>query len=212
MISIHIPEGATPPDLDKEIGSAKNIKDRNTRNNTLAGLNKIANYLSINPKKTGISIYWNDEKLIVEPYDRKQKHYYCGKELLIFKQGKTLIYQILAVDYDEVAYAEVFSDGEIRVLWKDTSFIPHKMKPGGQSAHRFSQNRDNEITAWFKKIDRYLMKVSGEIIVDMSDVYYKRFYNTLHTYNKAKVKERLHTSYGGLTGIYQVVNMLEKRK
>jgi peptide subunit release factor 1 (eRF1) len=86
------------------------------------------------------------------------------------------------------------------------------MKPGGQSAHRFSQNRDNEITAWFKKIDRYLMKMSGEIIVDMSEVYYKRFYDTLHTYNKAKIIRRFHTSYGGLTGIYQAVHKLEDEK
>ena len=86
------------------------------------------------------------------------------------------------------------------------------MKPGGQSAKRFSQNRDNEITAWFKKIDRYLMKVTGEIVVDMSEVYYKRFFKTLHTYNKAKIKQRFHTSYSGLTGIYQAVHKLEEEK
>ncbi len=45
MITIHIPKGAQTPDINKEIMSAKNIKDRTTRNSTLSGLNKIAHYL-----------------------------------------------------------------------------------------------------------------------------------------------------------------------
>lgn len=38
-------KNGTAPDLSKEIGSARNIKDRQTRNNTLNGLNKIKQYL-----------------------------------------------------------------------------------------------------------------------------------------------------------------------
>ena len=45
MISIHIPQGKTAPDLNKERSSASNIKDRSVRNNTITGLNKIASYL-----------------------------------------------------------------------------------------------------------------------------------------------------------------------
>ncbi len=45
MISMHIPKGEKATDINKEIMSAKNIKDRQTRNNTITGLNKIANYL-----------------------------------------------------------------------------------------------------------------------------------------------------------------------
>jgi hypothetical protein len=45
MISIHIPHKATSPDISKEIMSAKRIKDRVTRLNTLSGLSKIAHYL-----------------------------------------------------------------------------------------------------------------------------------------------------------------------
>ena len=45
MISIHIPKGAQAPDIKKEIGSAKRIKDRKTRVNTLSGLYKISQYL-----------------------------------------------------------------------------------------------------------------------------------------------------------------------
>lgn len=45
MITIAIPTGGKMPDMQAELASAKNIKDRQTRNNTISGLNKIANYL-----------------------------------------------------------------------------------------------------------------------------------------------------------------------
>ena len=45
MITIHIPEGSQAPNMDKEISSAKNIKDKETKVSTLKGLNKIAHYL-----------------------------------------------------------------------------------------------------------------------------------------------------------------------
>ena len=45
MISIHIPKGKTAPDLNKELSSANNIKDRAVRTNTVTGINKIAHYL-----------------------------------------------------------------------------------------------------------------------------------------------------------------------
>lgn len=45
MISIHIPVGAQAPDIQQELASARRIKDRAVRVNTLSGLNKIAHYL-----------------------------------------------------------------------------------------------------------------------------------------------------------------------
>lgn len=45
MITIHIPKDSKALDLKKEIMSARNIKDRTIRNNTLTGLNKICQFL-----------------------------------------------------------------------------------------------------------------------------------------------------------------------
>lgn len=45
MITIHIPNGAVTPDLQKEYTSARNIKDKHTRDETLAGLNSIQHYI-----------------------------------------------------------------------------------------------------------------------------------------------------------------------
>ena len=45
MITIHIPKGATAPDIGRELVSARNIKDKKVRQSTLNGLNRIAYYL-----------------------------------------------------------------------------------------------------------------------------------------------------------------------
>ncbi len=45
MITLHLPRGRQTPDLKQEIGSARRIKDKTVRNNTVDGLNKIIQYL-----------------------------------------------------------------------------------------------------------------------------------------------------------------------
>jgi len=45
MITLHIPEGAEYPNMKNELMSAKNIKDKQVRDNTVTGLNKIIHYL-----------------------------------------------------------------------------------------------------------------------------------------------------------------------
>ena len=159
--------------------------------------------------KEGISLYWNDKELRVEPYDKITKHYYCGKELLLFKAGKSVLYTILVVDYDECCCANVFSDGEIKVLFQEHSSVPHKHKKGGQSAQRFQRIRDNEIVQWFKRINEYLKNIDNEIYIGISSIYQKRFIKYLSTYNKEKVKKVTGTEYSNLSGIYQYVKKLE---
>ena len=70
-----------------------------------------------------------------------------------FKQSKSVVYTILVVDYSERCCANVYSDGEIKILFKDSSLIPGKQDAGGQSAKRFQQNRENAIVKWFKDIN-----------------------------------------------------------
>lgn len=45
MISIHCPKGQTPPDLQKELSSARNIQDKNNRDQTITGLRTISKYI-----------------------------------------------------------------------------------------------------------------------------------------------------------------------
>lgn len=45
MLTIHIPKGGQAPDLNKEMSSARNIKDKTNRQNTLDGLRTISRYI-----------------------------------------------------------------------------------------------------------------------------------------------------------------------
>lgn len=45
MITMHIPKDREAIDINKEIMSARNIKDKSVKNDTLTGLNKIAKYI-----------------------------------------------------------------------------------------------------------------------------------------------------------------------
>jgi peptide subunit release factor 1 (eRF1) len=156
-------------------------------------------------------MYWDDERMQVEPYERKQKHYFCGKELLKFHAEKDVVYRILVLDMRDCCFADVYSDGEIDVRWKHHSEVPHKHRAGGQSAARFSRIRDNEITLWFKRIDQYLKEIDGEFYLGMSKIYYPRFFKTLSTHNQEKIRERMSCGYSGLSGIYQMVNILNEK-
>lgn len=213
MITMHIPKGSNPPNMGKELSSAKNIKDKKTRTSTLTGLNKINQYLSNNPQVSGISFYWNDEKLTVVPYKRKTKHYVCGKELLRFTGTPTPIYTIIIIDLNECFCGEVYSDGEIKRRFEIHSEVPNKHKKGGQSADRFARIRENEITLWFKRINEYMKPLKAEKInLGISFVYKSRFLKHLSTYNLNKINRIEKIEYGGLTGVYQYVNKLEEEK
>lgn len=163
-------------------------------------------------KEGGISIFWDDENLKIEPYNKIKKVYYCGRELLKFNTSKTVIYTILVIDLDECYCADVYSDGEIKKRFAEHSEVPHKHKCGGQSAARFQRIRDSEITLWFKRINEYLKRVNGDIDLGISFVYKARFLSKLSTYNKAKIRMIRKTEYSGLTGIYDQINKIEAEK
>ena len=44
-ITLHVPKGATMPDLARELTSARNIKDKSVRESTLTGLRTISKYI-----------------------------------------------------------------------------------------------------------------------------------------------------------------------
>lgn len=122
------------------------------------------------------------------------------------------MYQIVLVDYDECYMAKVYSDGEIEKIWHDTSLVPHKMKVGGQSAHRFAQIRENEINNWFKDINEKMKTINVDVILGISSIYYSKFEHCLSTYNIQKIKERHSIEYNGLTGVYQMISKLNSHK
>lgn len=122
------------------------------------------------------------------------------------------MYKVLSIDYTDVCLANVYSDAEIEIVFKDVSDVQNKHRKGGQSAARFARARDNDIVQWFKSINEKLKPIEGEIYVGMSSIYYNKFISYLSTYNKAKIKKRITCEYAGVTGAYQMVNILEREK
>lgn len=122
------------------------------------------------------------------------------------------MYNIIVLDYTDCCCSEVYSDGEIKELFSMHSSVPGKHKTGGQSAQRFERIRDNEIVLWFKRINEKLKIINGDIIIGISDVYYKRFYKKLHTYNQNKIIKQKSTEYATLAGVYQLINKLDNDK
>ena len=116
------------------------------------------------------------------------------------------------VDFSECSFADVYSDGEVKILYSETSMVPNQHKSGGQSAQRFERNREILIDQWFKEINRVLMTYNREIYVGVSDIYYKRFFNMLHTYNKKKIKQHINCSYSNKAGVYDMINLIKKEK
>jgi len=123
------------------------------------------------------------------------------------------MYTILVLDLTEAYCADVYTDAEIVKRFGESSLVPGKIKPGGQSAKRYSQNRQNAITQWFKEINRKLLSLNRDnITVCMNDYYYKRFEKYLHPYVKDKIKKKVSYNASGLSGIYDTLNQMENNK
>jgi len=118
----------------------------------------------------------------------------------------------LLVDYDEAYFAEVYTDGEIKKIFSEQSYVPKKHKKGGQSAARFARIREEKIKQWFKKINELLKSSEGEIIIGISSIYQNHFKKYLSSSNQRKILSWEKSEYSSLSGIYQMINKKEKEK
>lgn len=169
-------------------------------------------FSSHQPYLGGHAFYWNDEELIIEPYNDHRKRYFCGKHLLTFPDTKHLIYQILLVDSQECTFAQIYSDGEMRPIFEWLSYVPNKQKCGGQSALRFARAREGAILAWYRKINEHLKTIQGDIVLGMNPVYQRRFLDNLSTYNRQKVTRIETSEYCNWAGVSQMFNKLQANR
>lgn len=122
------------------------------------------------------------------------------------------MYQIFVIDYSHCCFANVYSDAEIEIVYSKTSQVPNKHRKGGQSQMRFQRGRQEAIKQWFKSANEFLKTVDGEIYLGISDFYKNGFMTLLSTYNKQKIKVQYPSEYCNLSGIYQMINRIEKNK
>lgn len=112
----------------------------------------------------------------------------------------------------ECVCADIYSDGEIKILFNERSLIKNKQRSGGQSAPRFERLRQNSIVLWFKDINERLKNIDRDIILGISFVYKRRFIDKLSTYNKNKIKRTEKTEYTNIAGIYQFLERLKEAR
>ena len=147
----------------------------------LADCTSVNNIFSDHPEG-GYSLYWNDETLEVVPYEGNEKVYYCGKELKLYdNSNRSVIHTILSIDTQECICVDVWSDGEMRVLFHKTSFIDNKHRKGGQSAARAFATRCSDTgrpvpSCWAQRLTRSTSSIqfrelagAGCVSIDSTD-------------------------------------------
>ncbi len=172
LVTVYIPAGFSLDIIRSQIleekSTATNIKDRNNRKNVVDALEKIINSLKLlkqtpqnglvvfagnvsdregvsdikvwqvePPKKSDIRMYRCDQRFITEPL----------KDM--FQNENT--YGLIVMDHREATFG-ILSGSKITSLKHIKSFVPGKMSKGGQSAMRFSREREGLIRDFYKEI------------------------------------------------------------
>lgn len=117
--------------------------------------------------------------------------------------GETFV--VVTMDANEATIAKVGQDFEI--LWHETSIVPGKFKPGGQSAHRYQQNRDLELLQWLKKCADKIRQVydNHRIILAGPAQSKEKLFKEFPTYVQTKVVSIVDVGYTTENGIWEAI-------
>lgn len=158
--------------LSQEQGTATNIKSAQTRNNVIDALERMIKHLRLfkQTPPNGMAVFsgnvsereggsdvrvWSYEP----PIPIRTRIYRCDKNFQLdilrdMLQAKEA-FGLIVLDARDASIA-VLKGKTIVPLMKTHSQVPGKMKAGGQSAHRFQQNRELAVKAHYKKVADYV--------------------------------------------------------
>ncbi len=176
LVSVWVPAGydliKVIQQLQDEQGTASNIKSATTRRNVTDALERMIQHLkvvgrtppnglvaysgNVSEREGGIDVrVWSLEP----PSPINQRLYRCDKdfklEILQTMLASREIYGLMVMDARDATIA-ILNGKTIVPLVKTHSEVPGKMKAGGQSAHRFQQNRELAAKQHYKKVADYL--------------------------------------------------------
>ncbi len=172
LVTVYVPAGFNldliKSHLLEEKGTATNIKDRNNRKNVIDALEKIVNELKLikttpengmvvfcgnisdkegepdieiwevePPTKSNIRLYRCDQTFITEPLKA------------MYSQGNA--FALLVMDLREATFG-LLEGARITPLKHIKSLVPGKFSKGGQSAMRFSREREGLIRDFYKEV------------------------------------------------------------
>ena len=176
LVSVWVPAGydliKVIQQLQDEQGTAANIKSSTTRNNVQDALERMIQHLRVVSKtpKNGLLAFSgnvaeregaSDVRVwsIEPPVPINQRLYRCDKDFKLDILQEMLatkeVYGLVVMDARDATIG-VLKGKTILTLLKTHSEVPGKMKAGGQSAHRFQQNRELAAKQHYKKVADYM--------------------------------------------------------
>lgn len=232
LISVYVPPGydlaKVTQQLEQEYGTATNIKSKGTRVNVMDSLTRIVIFLKQVgrlPEK-GIAVFAGNvaekegerdiEVFTVDPPEPiSVKIYKCDQKffldpLLEMLESKE-IYGLLLVERSDATIG-LLKGRRIEVMKDLESLVFGKFRAGGQSAHRFEQERENLLKAFYKKIGEMASKVFLEanvkgVIVGGPGPTKEEFLKGDHLDYRLrdKVLAVKDVGEGGITGLHELV-------
>ncbi len=172
MISVYLPAGQniseTTNRLREEASQSSNIKSKSTRQNVLAAIDKIVQYLKLfrEAPKNGMAVFCgnvsdNQSKVDIQlfsiepPAPLKVSIYRCDSTFLLEPIEEMLdttdTYALLAMDGREASIATL-KGSHIQLVKKITSMAHAKVRKGGQSAQRYQRAIAESIDDYYKEI------------------------------------------------------------
>ncbi len=172
LVTVYVPAGFSldiiRSHLLEEKGTATNIKDRNTRKNVIDALEKIVNELKLirSTPENGLVVFCGNisekegepdiEVWEVEPPAKSNiRLYRCDQTFIteplkaMYSQGNA--FALIVLDLREATFG-LLEGARITVLKHIKSLVPGKFSKGGQSAMRFSREREGLIRDFYKEI------------------------------------------------------------
>lgn len=176
LVSVYVPAGyeliKIIQHIQQEQGTATNIKSAATKHNVIDALERMVQHLRLykGTPQNGLAAFSgnvaeregvSDVRVwsIEPPIPIKMRLYRCDKQFVLEPLAEMLeakeVYGLVVMDRRDATLA-VLKGKTIIPLAKTHSEVPGKMKAGGQSAHRFEQNRELAAKAHYKKVADYM--------------------------------------------------------
>ena len=231
LVSVYVPAGFNldiiKSHLLEEKNTASNIKDRNNRKNVIDALEKIINEIRLikqvppnglvifcgnisnkegepdirlwslePPVKSDIRIYRCDQRFVTEPL----------REML--NRGNK--YGLLVLDHREATIG-LLDGSNITTLKHIKSLVPGKFSKGGQSAMRFTREREGLIRDYFKEVGETLKDVFSDkkiagIIVGGPGPAKENFVDSSYFPSQFKLLGVKNVGYTDESGLEELVN------
>ena len=176
LVSVYVPQGyelvKIIQHLAEEQGTASNIKSTGTRKNVIDALERMIQHLKLFKRtpENGLVVFsgnvaeregQSDVKVwsIEPPVPLKTRIYRCDKQFVLDILRDMLdtkeVYGLVVIDRRDATLA-LLKGKSIIPLQKTHSEVPGKFKAGGQSAMRFSRQREGAAKEHYRKVGEYM--------------------------------------------------------